>query len=62
MALDESKFETLKFLRCKQCGNVYTASLKETAPECPECSSHEAELFRPEGSEEDNASPAGGGL
>ena len=61
MALDESKYETMKFLRCKQCGNVYTARLGVAAPECPECSSREAEIFRPEGSEGNQAPPPVGG-
>lgn len=61
MALDESKYETMKFLRCRQCGNVYTARMGITDPECPECSSREVEIYIPEGSDGNQDSPPGGG-
>jgi predicted Zn-ribbon and HTH transcriptional regulator len=52
MAPDENKFRTMKFMRCKKCGNVYAARLTG-AVECPECASDEAVRFRPDGKESD---------
>jgi predicted Zn-ribbon and HTH transcriptional regulator len=54
MAPDESKFSTMKFMRCKKCGNVYAASLTG-AVECPECSSGDAVRYRPDGKEDDSS-------
>jgi predicted Zn-ribbon and HTH transcriptional regulator len=53
MALDESKYETMRFMRCKQCGNVYASGFDDT-PECPECASHQSIIYRPDGAKEDS--------
>jgi predicted Zn-ribbon and HTH transcriptional regulator len=55
MPIDESKYRTLKLMRCKKCGNVYAASLTSAA-ECPECSSRDASYFRPDGKEQSDKS------
>lgn|GEM_PF-3317795 len=51
VAIDESKFGTMRLLRCRKCGNVYAAGYGAAVPECPECSSNESELYKPEGSD-----------
>lgn len=43
---DENKYPTLRFLKCKKCGNVFTGSLTGDA-ECPECLSQDAIYYRP---------------
>ena len=58
MPIDESKYETMRFLRCKQCGNVYAASLNDT-PECPECSSTKAKIYRPDDAEGEDVGAVG---
>ncbi len=54
MALDESKFDTMQFMRCKRCGNVFASRLK-SVPECPECSSADVARFRPDGKQGDES-------
>jgi rubredoxin len=44
---DESKFPTMKLLRCKKCHHVYAANMGGPA-ECPECSNTGAFEFRPD--------------
>jgi uncharacterized OB-fold protein len=46
--LDENKYPTLRFLRCHKCGHVFVESLAGST-ECPECSSAEAGIYRPDG-------------
>jgi predicted Zn-ribbon and HTH transcriptional regulator len=59
MAIDESKYKTMRFMKCKKCGNVYAASLSGSM-ECPECASNDVLHFRPDGLEEkDPESPHG---
>jgi predicted Zn-ribbon and HTH transcriptional regulator len=53
MALDESKYKTMKIMHCKKCGHVYTASLSGST-ECPECDSNDVAHFRPDGREGDD--------
>ena len=53
MSLDESKYPTMKFMRCKQCGSVFAASLSG-ATECPDCASSDAVRYRPDGKETDD--------
>jgi DNA-directed RNA polymerase subunit RPC12/RpoP len=56
MALDESKFDTMQFMRCARCGNVFAARLSGSgAPECPECSSADVARFRPDGKQENDS-------
>ncbi|MDD5675652.1 MAG: hypothetical protein PHC61_15900 [Chitinivibrionales bacterium] len=45
---DESRYPTMKLLRCKKCGAVFTVSVG-SSNECPECSypNEEGAEFRP---------------
>jgi predicted Zn-ribbon and HTH transcriptional regulator len=56
MAIDESKYKTMRFMKCKKCGNVYAASLTGSK-ECPECASDDVLHFRPDGVEEQENGP-----
>lgn len=42
--LDENNYPTMKFMRCKKCGNVFAASMTGYN-ECPECASEETGLL-----------------
>jgi len=48
MALDESKYKTLRFMRCKQCGGVFASGVG-AVPECPDCASQNSTVYRPDG-------------
>lgn len=48
MALDESKYKTLRFMRCKQCGAVFASGVG-TVPECPDCASQNSSVYAPDG-------------
>jgi predicted nucleic acid-binding Zn-ribbon protein len=48
MALDESKYKTLRFMRCKQCGEVFASGVG-AVPECPDCASQNSTVYRPDG-------------
>ena len=62
MPLDESKYDTMRFMRCKNCGNVYAAGIGVT-PECPECSSNSSAAYRPDESGKDGgANPENRGV
>jgi hypothetical protein len=45
--LDENRFPTMRFMKCRKCGNVFVASLSGVTT-CPECSSEDAEQFSPD--------------
>ncbi len=51
MPLDENKYETMRFMKCKTCGNVFAASLAGSK-ECPDCESHHISRFQPDGKED----------
>ena len=55
MKHDENRYPTMKFLRCRKCGNVFVGSLTG-AVDCPDCTSEEAELYSPDMDAEDNES------
>ena len=48
MAFDESKYKTTKFMKCKECGNVFAAGLSGGNAECPDCASGDLSRFRPD--------------
>ena len=49
---DESRFPTMRLMRCNKCHAVYAA--RQDGPnECPECSNNSAAEFKP-GQEEKN--------
>jgi Zn finger protein HypA/HybF involved in hydrogenase expression len=52
MAFDESKFPTLKFVRCRKCKNLFTTNLSG-APECPDCASADTTGFQPDEKKDD---------
>ena len=43
---DENKYPTLRYMKCKKCGNVFVMSYSGSK-ECPECASDEADTFQP---------------
>lgn len=55
--LDESKYPTLRYFRCRTCGHVFVEGLAGST-ECPECSSSDAGAYRP-GSDEDSREEQG---
>ena len=46
MGIDESKYETMKIVRCTKCKNVYVSPIS-TIPQCPECQSGAVQKFVP---------------
>jgi rubrerythrin len=44
--LDESKYPTLKYMKCKKCGHVFTGSLTGDT-DCPECASFDTSFYQP---------------
>jgi uncharacterized OB-fold protein len=43
---DENNYPTLRYMKCKQCGNVFVMSFAQSS-ECPECASENAEVYLP---------------
>jgi len=57
MSLDENNYKTLRFMKCKTCGNVFAASLAGSK-ECPDCASNHIAHFRPdENNDPENDAP-----
>ena len=50
---DESTYPTLKFMRCKKCGHVFTGSFTGDT-DCPECASFDTTTFEPFENTEDS--------
>jgi uncharacterized Zn finger protein (UPF0148 family) len=48
---DENKYPTLRYFRCKKCGNVFVMSY-DGATECPDCESEQTDVYDPEKTEE----------
>jgi predicted Zn-ribbon and HTH transcriptional regulator len=47
MKHDENRYPTMKFLRCRKCGNVFVGSLTG-AVDCPDCSSEDTQAYTPD--------------
>jgi predicted nucleic acid-binding Zn-ribbon protein len=43
---DEKKYPTLRFLKCKNCGNVFAGNM-DLDIDCPECSSVDFQPYHP---------------
>ena len=43
---DESKYPTLKYMKCKRCGHVFTGSPTGDT-DCPECKSLDTSSYQP---------------
>ena len=43
--MDENKYPTRRFMRCRKCGQVFAAGPWDTQ-ECPECSSADTEEYQ----------------
>ena len=52
---DEGDYPTLKLMKCKKCGYIFTGSLTGEN-DCPECDSNDTTNFKPH--EEQNRSDA----
>ena len=50
---DESRYPTLKYMRCKKCGHTFTASFTGDT-DCPECVSFDTTTFEPFENPEDS--------
>lgn len=46
---DENRYPTMRFLRCKKCGNIFVESLSGSK-ECPDCSSENTDIYEPDDS------------
>jgi hypothetical protein len=52
---DESRFPTMRFMKCATCGHVFVQSLSGEKI-CPECSSTQTSVYAPERQEEGGGS------
>lgn len=43
---NESDYPTLKYMRCKQCGNIFAARM-DGSTECPDCMSDKTDVDEP---------------